>query len=157
PDLPRMLASVRLLVVLEDLANHDNVGGIFRAVGALGGIGTAAAILSPRCCDPLYRKAIRVSMGMALRVPSARLEPWPAGLSALQEAGFTLLALTPRSDATPIDVLAPIAKPALLLGAEGPGLSDAAMAMADRRVRIPIARGVDSLNVVVATGIALHR
>lgn len=165
PDLGGLLRSAGALVVLEDLANHDNVGGIFRAVAALagvpgpGGTGGGGVLLSPRCCDPLYRKAIRVSIGTALRVPFARLEPWPGALEAVRAAGFTLIALTPAPDAVPVSDLDPITmgRPALMLGAEGPGLSGQAMAAADVRVRIPISRAVDSLNVVVAAGVALSR
>jgi tRNA G18 (ribose-2'-O)-methylase SpoU len=171
-----MLRRVRTLVVLETLANHDNVGGIFRAAAALAGLaqdrpwhGSAAAadseapsgagvLLSPQCCDPLYRKSIRVSVGAALLLPFARLEPWPAGLMELKRHGFTVIALTPSADAISLDELRPGAasRPALLLGAEGSGLTPGAMAAADLRVRIPIHAGVDSLNVVVAAGVALH-
>ncbi|MEX2219566.1 MAG: RNA methyltransferase [Phycisphaerales bacterium] len=158
PRDPRaLLAAARAAVVLEDLANHDNVGGIFRAAAALIGPSHAAVLYSPRTCDPFYRKAIRVSVGTALRVPSARLDPWPEALSVVREAGFTLVALTPHPAATPLDRLPPVPRPALLLGAEGPGLSGAALARADLRVRIPIAPEVDSLNVAVAAAIALHR
>lgn len=162
PELGRLLESARTLVVLEDLANHDNVGGIFRATAALaglpeGGRGGGAVLLSPRCCDPLYRKSIRVSMGMALRVPFARLDPWPGGLERVRAAGFRVVALTPDPGAVPIGELRREAgeRVALLLGAEGPGLSGAAMGAADVRVRIPISGAVDSLNVVVAAGIGL--
>lgn len=162
-DLPSLLKSAQTLVLLEDLANHDNIGGIFRATAALAGLprpehpGGAAILLSPRCCDPLYRKAIRVSMGTALRLPFARLHTWPDSLAAIREAGFTLIALTPAPGAVPISELDRnrIGRPALLLGAEGPGLSPAALAAADLKVRIPIDPSVDSLNVVVAAGIAL--
>ena len=166
PDLDHLLAAARTLVVLEDLSNHDNIGGIFRATAALAGLPLArgqepaspsAILLSPRCADPLYRKAIRVSMGTALRLPFARLAPWPDALARLKRFGFTLVALTPAPDAIPIDRVPPIPRPALLLGAEGPGLSSAAMSAADLRVRIPINPRVDSLNVVTAAAIALHR
>jgi tRNA G18 (ribose-2'-O)-methylase SpoU len=156
PDLTSLLARLRSAVILEDLANHDNVGGIFRAAAALGGPSDCGVLYSPRTCDPFYRKAIRVSVGTVLRMPSARLEPWPEGLAGLKAAGFTLIALTPHPAATSLDDLRPIPRPALLLGAEGPGLSEAALASADRLVRIPIAPEVDSLNVVVAAGIALQ-
>jgi tRNA G18 (ribose-2'-O)-methylase SpoU len=167
PPLDGLLMASASLVVLEDLANHDNVGGIFRAAAALGGIARpetdgpprgCSVLLSPRCCDPLYRKAIRVSMGTVLHLSFARLTPWPDALGRIEAAGFTLVALTPATDAVPIDQLpqTAVGRPALLLGAEGPGLSPAAMAAA-LRVRIPLDRHVDSLNVVVAAGIALHR
>jgi tRNA G18 (ribose-2'-O)-methylase SpoU len=155
PDLAQLLAHARTLVILEDLANHDNVGGIFRATAALAGLDLAAILLSPGCADPLYRKAIRVSMGTALHLPFARLAPWPAALAQVRAAGFTLVALTPTADAIPLRDLEPPARPALLLGAEGPGLSPAALAAADVRVRIPIDPAVDSLNVTVAAAIAL--
>ena len=156
PNLDHLFATARALVILEDLANHDNIGGIFRATAALAGQ-SAAILLSPRCCDPLYRKAIRVSMGAALRLRFARLDTWPGSLARLKQSGFTTIALTPRPDAIPIDSLPPIPRPALLLGAEGPGLTPAAFAAADLHVRIPIDPTIDSLNVVVAAGIALHR
>jgi tRNA G18 (ribose-2'-O)-methylase SpoU len=155
---PRQLArDARTALVLEDLANHDNVGGVFRTAAALCGLDRTAIFLSPRCCDPLYRKAIRVSMGTALRVPFARLSPWPDSLGILREAGFTIVALTPDEKATPIHALPPCPRPALLVGAEGPGLSEETLRQADLHARIPMAPGVDSLNVVVAAGIALDR
>ncbi|MBN9619225.1 MAG: RNA methyltransferase, partial [Actinobacteria bacterium] len=107
----------------------------------------------PRCADPLYRRSVRVSMGHVLRVPFAVLpEPWPASLAEL--SSFELLALTPAADATPLREIAPAPRWAVLLGAEGPGLTAAAQAAADRRVRIPMASGVDSLNVATAAAVA---
>lgn len=145
----------RTFVVLEDLANHDNIGGIFRNAAAFG---AAAVLLSPRCADPLYRKSIRVSAGHALSVPFARLAPWPDGLDRLRAAGHRLAALVTDSDAAALADWALDAPPntTLILGAEGPGLTDAARTRADDLVRIPMAADVDSLNVSVAAGIALH-
>ena len=165
PDLwtPARLASERrLIVVLEDLANHDNVGGIFRSVGALAGPDDAGVLLSPRCCDPLYRKALRVSIGQALHVPYAVERRWPEGLADLVSAGFEVLALTPASGAADLNEIAraapdPSRRIALLLGAEGPGLTAEAMAQASRPVRIPVLPEADSLNVATAGAIALHR
>jgi tRNA G18 (ribose-2'-O)-methylase SpoU len=147
----------RLLVALENLTNHDNVGGIFRSAAALGGPG-AGILLSPGCCDPLYRKSIRVSMGHVLRVPFATLAPWPAGLEDARRAGFRVVALAPSADAVPIAeaALPPEARVLLLLGAEGPGLTAGAMRAADVCVRIPMNTDVDSLNVAVAGAVALH-
>lgn len=169
PDLERLLASVRTVVVLENLANHDNVGGIFRTTATLAGIPVsqsggrsersgAAVLYSPRTCDPLYRKAIRVSLGSALHVPFARLDRWPEDLRRLKKAGFTLIALTPDASALPLSELDQnsIRNPALLLGSEGMGLSAEAFAASDLKVRIPVCPPMDSLNVVVAAGIALH-
>lgn len=168
PPLEGVLAASGSLVLLEDLANHDNVGGIFRAAAALAGVACletdgpargCSVLLSPQSCDPLYRKAIRVSIGTALHVPFARLDPWREGLDRVKRAGFTLVALTPAADAVPINSFAPgsVERPGLLLGAEGPGLAAESMAAADLRVRIPMDPRVDSLNVVVAAGIALQR
>ncbi len=149
----------RTLVILEDLTNHDNVGSIFRSAAAISGIDRVGVLLSPRCCDPLYRKSVRVSMGLALRVPFATLHDWPAGLAALSGIGFELWALTPDGDAADITSAgAPMgARVALLVGSEGPGLTPAALGASDQRVRIPIAAGVDSLNAGVSAAIALHR
>lgn len=157
PDLDHLLIHTKTLVILEDLSNHDNLGGIFRAAAALAGLSQTAILLSPRCCDPLYRKAIRVSMGTALRLPFATLDPWPDSLLRIKRAGFTVIALTPTSKATPINTLKPPDRVALLLGAEGPGLTPEALAAADISVQIPMNPEVDSLNVVIAAGIALHR
>jgi tRNA G18 (ribose-2'-O)-methylase SpoU len=146
-----------VIVVLEGVANADNVGGVFRNAAAFG---AGAVLLSPTCCDPLYRKAIRTSMGATLRVPFTRVDPWPGGLHALRREGFAVVALTPREPSEAIEAFAaaPPRQPmALLLGGEGAGLSAGAEAQADRRVRIPIRAEVDSLNLAVAAGIALSR
>jgi tRNA G18 (ribose-2'-O)-methylase SpoU len=150
-------ADVRTVVVLEECNDHENMGAIARTARALG---ADAMVLSPRCADPLYRRSVRVSMGEILRLPLA-LAPageWPGALDELRAAGFTVLALTPAPDAVDLDSVAVGAEErvAVLLGAEGPGLSAAAMAAADRRVRIPIRDGVDSLNVGHAAAVALH-
>jgi tRNA G18 (ribose-2'-O)-methylase SpoU len=146
------------LLALEAVANPDNVGGVFRSAMALGADGV---LLSPGCADPLYRKAIRVSVGGTLTVPFARASDWPASLRRLRDAGFTLVALTTRRDALDVSELGrtrPIpARTALLLGNEGDGLSAGARAAADLEVTIPMAPGADSLNVATAAGIALHR
>jgi tRNA G18 (ribose-2'-O)-methylase SpoU len=146
----------RALVVLEDLSNHDNLGSVFRSAAVLGGTGMGV-LLSPRCCDPLYRKALRVSMGHALRIPFAVVDDWPGGLEGVAAQGFELIALDPAPDAERIDRVEIPARPALILGAEGPGLSPRVRAMAHRRVVIPQAPGTDSLNIGVAAGVALHR
>jgi tRNA G18 (ribose-2'-O)-methylase SpoU len=152
-----VLRDARLVVALEDVANADNVGGVFRNVAAFG---ADAVLLSPSCCDPLYRKAIRTSMAATLRVPFARIDAWPEGLSDLRARGFTLVALTPREPAQALDSFARTGRTdrlVLLVGAEGAGLSPAVERAADVRVRIPVRPVVDSLNLAVATGIALSR
>ena len=154
-SLPQLPAA-RRIVVLEDVGNPDNIGGIFRNALAFG---AECVLLSPRCCDPLYRKAIRVSIGATLRLSFGYVDDWPEGLERLRAAGLTLVALTPGATATDIAELAARQpqRVALLLGTEGTGLSGAAKARADLCVRIPIAPGTDSLNVATAAGIALHR
>jgi tRNA G18 (ribose-2'-O)-methylase SpoU len=148
----------RFLVVLEAIANPDNVGGIFRNALALGADGV---LLAPGCADPLYRKAIRVSAGGTLAVPFVQVAAWPAALADVRAAGFTLIALITRRDAVDIAAFGatrPVpARAALLLGNEGEGLSAGARAAADVEVTIPMAAGVDSLNVATASGIALDR
>jgi tRNA G18 (ribose-2'-O)-methylase SpoU len=144
-----------VLLVLEGVTDADNVGSAFRNAAAFG----ARVVLSETCCDPLYRKAIRTSMGSVLRTPYARMYDWPRDLAALKGQGFTLVALTPREDAVDLPVCArrqPRQRMALLVGSEGPGLTAAAEVMADICVRIPIRAGVDSLNLATATGIALY-
>lgn len=148
--------SAARLVALEGIGNPDNVGGIFRVAAAFG---VAGVLLDPASGDPLYRKAIRTSMGAVLQVPFARCARWPDALSDFQRSGFRVLALTPRADASPMDILHPgnDERWIVVAGAEGAGLSDAALATADVAVRIPMAPGVDSLNVTVAVGIVLAR
>ena len=151
-----LIASVPSLVVLEAVSNADNVGGVFRNAAAFGAGGV---LLSPSCCDPLYRKAIRTSMGGTLRVPFARAAAWPDAIAQLAAAGFVTVALTPREPSDSLEVFAArprAARIALIVGTEGAGLSAAAEQAADYRVRIPIAAGIDSLNLAVATGIALY-
>jgi len=145
------------IVVLEDLGDASNVGAMFRNALAFG---AGAVFLSPGTADPLYRKSIRVSAGAVVALPFTRLADWPRGLGRLHDAGYTLLALTPRPDAVSIGALggghpkpAPVA---LLLGTEGRGLSAGALAMADLHVRIPMAPEMDSLNVATAGAVALH-
>jgi tRNA G18 (ribose-2'-O)-methylase SpoU len=148
-----VLALAQRVVILEDVNNHTNVGALFRGAAALGMDGV---LLSPSCADPLYRRSVRVSMGEVFAVPYARLEPWPAALDEVRSAGFTLLAMTPHASAVPMQKLGDNDRdrPALLLGAEGAGLSAAALDAADRCVRLPMRRGVDSLNVAAAAAVA---
>ena len=148
------LTAVRRIVVLEAVNNPDNVGGIFRSAAAFG---VDLVVLGPSCSDPLYRKAIRTSMAATLQVPFVDAGAWPDALDVLRDAGFERIALTPAADATPLDALAgDTARVALMIGAEGDGLTSHALAHADRRVRIPMASDVDSLNATVAASIALH-
>jgi tRNA G18 (ribose-2'-O)-methylase SpoU len=157
-DLLTRLPTARRLVVLERIANADNMGAIFRNAAAFG---ADAVVLGPGCCDPLYRKAIRVSMGAALRVPFARADDWKADLERLRAAGFTVAALVTDEGAEDVSPYASAflagGKLALMAGSEGPGLTPEALAHADVTLRIPMVPGVDSLNVATATGIALHR
>ncbi|MEV6630106.1 RNA methyltransferase [Actinoplanes sp. NPDC051470] len=148
-----LIASARRLAVLEDINNHTNIGAVFRDAAALG---VDAVLLSPTCADPLYRRAVRVSMGEVFAVPYARIEPWPAGLAQVREAGFTVLAMTPDPAAVPLHLLTADQRKrsALLLGAEGPGLSRQALAASDVPVKIPMRRNVDSLNVAAAAAVA---
>jgi tRNA G18 (ribose-2'-O)-methylase SpoU len=157
PDRPwRPLASsARRLLLLEGVGNPDNVGGLFRTARAFG---VDAILVGPGTGDPLYRKAVRVSCGAALVVPWARAAPWPAVLEQLGTDGVAVWALTPRADAVSIHEACAAGVPArlaLLLGAEGPGLSEASLSAASLHVRIPIDPGADSLNVNVAAGVAL--
>lgn len=147
----------RRLVLLEGMTNADNMGGIFRTARAFG---VDAVALGPRCCDPLYRKSIRVSIGAALEVPFAEAGDWPDAVLRVRDQGFRVLALTPAADA--VDLEEAVREPAgdkiaVLAGNEGEGLSPDAQAACDLRVRIPMVAGVDSLNVTTAAGIAMYR
>ena len=145
----------RRLLMLEGVGNPDNVGGLFRTARALGVDGV---LLGPGTGDPLYRKAIRVSCGAALTLPYAVATPWPDVIRSLVADGVEVWALTPAGAATALDEVVARGVPgrlALLVGAEGPGLTDASQMLASERVRIPIAPDADSLNVTVAAGIAL--
>ncbi|MGX7825513.1 TrmH family RNA methyltransferase [Actinokineospora sp. 24-640] len=151
---PDLIATARTVTVLEGVGDHENLGALFRNAAALG---VDAVLLAPGCSDPLYRRSVRVSMGHVLAVPFAQLEPWPNGLELLRDNGFRVLALTPRADAVPLSTaVRPGERVALLLGSEGPGLSEAALAAADATVRIPMSRAVDSLNVATAGAVAFY-
>ncbi len=155
PEPAELVRTARAVAVLEGVNDHENLGSVFRNAAALG---VDAVLLGPRCADPLYRRSVRVSMGHVLRVPFAPLTgPWPAALDVVRAAGLRVVALTPAADAVALREagLAGV-RTALLLGAEGPGLTDEALAAADQRVRIPMASGVDSLNVATAGAIAFH-
>lgn len=146
------LPAEAMVVALVGISNHDNMGGLFRNAA---GFGVEAVLLDPTCCDPLYRKAIRVSVGGVLRVPYARLDEDEDLIGLLERHGFAPVALSPSGE-TALSRLPPMRRPALLLGAEGPGLPAATLARC-RTVSIPMAPGFDSLNVAVAAGIALHQ
>ena len=147
-----LVAGARRLAVLEGLNDFENLGALFRNAAAFG---VDAVLLDARCADPLYRRSVRVSMGHVLRVPFAVLaDPWPQALSVVSDAGFALLAMTPTQPSTPLRELNPPDRWAVLLGAEGPGLTDAALEAATDRVRIPMVDGVDSLNVATAAAVA---
>jgi tRNA G18 (ribose-2'-O)-methylase SpoU len=148
--------NAHLLIVLEHVSDADNVGSIFRNAAAFR---VDAILLGPSCNDPLYRKAIRTSMGASLTLPFEEIRPWPEGLKSLQQEGFALVALTPNPGTPPVrNVAAEIAgrRTAILLGHEGDGLSPAALQSCDYRARIPIAPDVDSINVATAAAVALY-
>lgn len=149
----QILAEASRIVVLEDVVDHANVGAVFRCVAALG---FDAVLLSPRCADPLYRRAIKVSMGAVFAVPYSRLSEWSGAAASLRGHGYRVLAMTPDSAATPIGQVAVAGKVALLIGAEGNGLSARWIADADECVRIPMSKDVDSLNLGAAAAIACY-
>jgi tRNA G18 (ribose-2'-O)-methylase SpoU len=155
PGIDAWFGTEGVLLVLEAVGNPDNIGGLFRTAAAFAAQGI---LVNAASADPLYRKAIRTSMGAVLQMPWTIAEPWPDVLAVLRSRGWRVAALTPRGDAAPIDRFAAEGhrKIAVLVGAEGPGLTEAALAAADDRIRIPMAGPVDSLNVTVAAGIALH-
>jgi tRNA G18 (ribose-2'-O)-methylase SpoU len=148
-----LLGGSRTVALLEGLNDHENLGALFRSAAALG---VDAVLLAPGCADPLYRRAVRVSMGGVMRIPFATLSPWPGALAEVARAGFELVALTPSPEAEPVTEFTPTKAVALLVGSEGRGLSAGALDAADRRVRIPMRSGVDSLNVAAAAAIAFH-
>jgi tRNA G18 (ribose-2'-O)-methylase SpoU len=149
----RLLAAGGRFVVLEAINDFENLGAIFRNCAAFGVDGV---LLDPRCADPLYRRSVRVSMGHVFGVDFAVLPGrWPDSLSMVRAAGVPLLALTPRPAGQPLRSYRPADRWALMLGAEGPGLTEQALAAADCWLRIPMADGVDSLNVATAGAIAL--
>ena len=161
PEVGAVVAGHRRILVLEDLVDHGNVGAIFRCAAALG---VGAVVLAPRCADPLYRRAVKVSMGAVFAVPYARMTDWYGGLAGLRAAGFRLLALVPDQSTAALDRVARRAgggRVALMLGAEGDGLSSRWLHEADQSVCIPMspdamALGVDSLNVVAAAAVACY-
>lgn len=142
------------VVVLEGIVDHTNVGAIFRSVA---GLGADAVLVSPQCADPFYRRSVRVSMGAVLQVPWTRANTWPGDLDALRAQGFTVLALALDERAVALDGFdaAPDQRIAIVLGAEGDGLTRAAIDAADEVVRIPMSGGIDSLNVAAASAVAM--
>ncbi len=141
------------VLMMEGVSNPDNVGGLFRTAAAFG---VELVVLGPSCGDPLYRKAIRTSMAASLVVPFVTAPQWPGAIADLKADGFTVAALTPRHDALPLRDLPRHAKVALLIGAEGDGLTEPAMAASTFRVCIPTTAAVDSLNVTTAASIAMY-
>jgi tRNA G18 (ribose-2'-O)-methylase SpoU len=154
------ISASQFVVVLERVVDADNVGSVFRSAEAFG---VETVLVSPGCCDPFYRKAIRTSSGAALVVPFAVAAPWPDALDRLRAAGFQIAAMTPDAGAVDIGKFALSAaargRIAVLLGTEGHGLTAEAIARADIRLRIPMSMSgaLDSLNIATAAGIALHR
>ena len=149
-----IIANARRIAILESLVDHTNVGAVFRSIAALG---WDAVIMNEQCADPLYRRSVRVSMGAVFHVPWAKVSNWPQGVAELKSTGFSIHALTPSPSAINIADVAvvPEQRVALLIGTEGQGLSNDALAIADTHVRIPMAAGIDSLNVGAAAAIAL--
>lgn len=158
PDLRDLAARTSLALVVESVNDHENMGALFRNAAAFG---AGAVLLDPSCCDPLYRRSVRVSLGNALAVPFATVQPWPDSLEAIRGEGFTLVALTPSGGTSLEDAArrcsGAAGKVAVMVGSEHQGLSDGALVAAGIRVRIPMAEGVDSLNVATAAAVALSR
>lgn len=156
PSVAQVVDGARTVAVLEGVNDHENLGSIFRNAA---GLGVDAVVFGSGCADPLYRRAVRVSMGHALLVPYARATDWPADLALLQESGFRLLAMTPSREACALPEAMAAARDhrvAVLVGAEGPGLTAATLRRSDARVRIPMSRGTDSLNVATAAALAFY-
>jgi tRNA G18 (ribose-2'-O)-methylase SpoU len=154
PSLDDVLADARSVLVLEDVVDHTNVGAVFRSGAALG---FDAVLLAPRCADPLYRRAVKVAMGAVFALPWTRLPDWYDALPDLSARGFTTVALTLADDAVPVeDAVAGVDRLALVLGSEGHGLSARWEQSADRRAVIPMAAGIDSLNVAAASAVACY-
>ena len=155
-SVPDVLHGARTVAVLEGVNDHENLGSIFRNAA---GLNVDAVVFGAGCADPLYRRAVRVSMGHALLVPYARAESWPGDLKLMQDNGFHLIAMTPGEGSVPLaDALAPLAgqKVGVLVGAEGPGLTEHTMRACEVRARIPMSRGTDSLNVATAAALAFY-
>lgn len=143
-----------LLVAAEGLNDHENLGSLYRNAAAFG---VSAVVLDPACADPFYRRSVRVSLGHVLAVPTLQIGPMPIGIKAMQDSGVLTVALTPSGTTSLEDLRIPANAPvALVVGAEGPGLCEATLYAADHRVAIPMADGVDSLNVATAAAIALN-
>ncbi|HCG57268.1 MULTISPECIES: RNA methyltransferase [Brevibacterium] len=153
PDLGRLVAEAKRIVVIEDVVDHTNVGAIFRSAAAFG---VDAVLITPRCADPLYRRSIRVSMGTVFQVPWTRIESWPAGVDSLRELGFHVAALALDEDSVAIREFAADApeRTAIVFGTEGDGLRRSTIAACDSTVMIPMSGGVDSLNVAAASAVA---
>ena len=152
-DLDEVLAKSTRIAVLEDIADHSNLGALLRSAA---GLGVDAVLLTPQCVDPLYRRSVRVSMGTALTIDWVRLDSWPADLERVRAHGFRILAMELTADATPLDELhpAPGEKIAMVLGNEGRGVRPETLASVDECVIIPMAREVASLNVAAASAVA---
>jgi tRNA G18 (ribose-2'-O)-methylase SpoU len=156
PAFEDVIRGARRIVMLEDIVDHTNVGAIFRSAAALGVDGV---LLSPRCADPLYRRAVKVAMGAVFALPWTRLEEWYDALPRLSAAGFVTIGLTPAADAAPLDQVAADyggSRVCVVLGSEGPGLTPRWLAAADVRASIPMSAGVDSLNVAAASAVAFY-
>jgi len=149
-----LLHDVSRVLVLEDIVDHTNVGAVFRSAAALG---VDAVLITPRCADPLYRRAVRVSMGTVFQVPWTRIEPWPDGQQVLRDHGFTIAAFALGDGAVSLDDLVANQpdRLAMVFGTEGDGLSRLAVKGADLVVKIPMSGGVDSLNVAASSAVAL--
>jgi tRNA G18 (ribose-2'-O)-methylase SpoU len=149
-----LLKNASRVVILEDIVDHTNVGAVFRSAAALG---VDAVLITPRCADPLYRRAVRVSMGTVFQVPWTRIHRWPEGVQVLREHGFTVAAFAFGDGAISLDDLVANQpdRLAMIFGTEGDGLSRLAVKGADLVVKIPMAGGVDSLNMAAASAVAI--
>lgn len=155
PAVDDVVAGAARVLVLEGIVDHTNVGAVFRSAA---GLGFDAVLIDPTCADPLYRRSVRVSMGAVFSIPWTRCATWPATLTSMDADGWHVLALTPRPEAQELGEAAAAApeRVALVLGTEGHGLTDGALAAVTGHVRIPMAAGVDSLNIAAAAAVACY-
>lgn len=157
PQLADVLAGARRVVVCEDIVDHTNLGALFRCAA---GFGIDAVLVTPSCADPLYRRAIRTSMGTVFALPWTRLQSWPGDVAALQEAGFTVAALSPGAGGESVELAEFAARSperiAWVFGTEGDGLAASTVAASDVCVHIRMKPGVDSLNVAAAAAVTFY-